>query len=313
MNEYDFIRLNSENFSDLLDLMAVINGVAPDPMQLQRKYETQAIGAAHVGFLAYAKGEKKAAAFYGVFPVRLFLNNAEVLAAQSGDTMTHPNHRGKGLFVALAQKTYAIAAQEGIQLVFGFPNQNSYPGFVKKLGWQHPYNMTAIDIWTPSVPFNILIKKTSSLAKYQRKWLMFLLTRFFNPVVNLPEPCSSVIGSGAFGVLRDQAYWDYKRGRNAAYQIGGATVLLKYDGDLVVGDILAPDETITSVIRRLQVVAALAGIVRIKTYCSPKSDLAQILSRKGRARESLAYGYVAFNASLQPDQLQFTYFDYDTF
>ena len=313
MNEYDFIRLNSENFSDLLDLMTVINGVAPDPIQLQRKYETQAIGAPHIGFLAYAKGEKKAAAFYGVFPVRLYLDHAEVLAAQSGDTMTHPNHRGKGLFIALAQKTYTVAAQEGIQLVFGFPNRNSYPGFVKKLGWQHPYTMAAIDIWTPSVPFNFLSKKIPSLEKFQRKWLMFLLSKFFNPVVNPPESCSSVIGNRDFGVLRNQAYWDYKQGINAAYQISGATILLKYDGDLVIGDVLAPNEAIPSLIRRLQVVAALAGIVRIKTYCSPKSALAQILSRKGRVRESLAYGYVAFNASLHPERLQFTYFDYDTF
>lgn len=313
MNEYDLIRLNSENFSHLLDLMTVINGVAPDPIRLQRKYDTRAIGAAHIGFLAYAKGEKKAAAFYGVFPVRLILNNAEVLAAQSGDTMTHPNHRGKGLFVALAQKTYAVAAEEGIQLVFGFPNRNSYPGFVKKLDWQHPYTMTAIDIFVPSVPLNFISKKIFILAKLQHKWLMFLLSKFFGPVVNLPEPSSSVIGSGASGVIRDQAYWDYKQGRNVAYQIGGATVLLKYDGDLVIGDIMAPDAAIPSVIRRLQVVATLAGIVRLKTYCSPKSALAQILSRKGRIRESLAYGYVAFNASLQPEQLQFTYFDYDTF
>jgi hypothetical protein len=55
MNKYDLIRLNSENFSELLDLMTVINGIAPDPMQLQKSMEPSTIRAVYIGFLAYAK------------------------------------------------------------------------------------------------------------------------------------------------------------------------------------------------------------------------------------------------------------------
>ena len=41
---------------------------------------------------------------------------------------------------ALARMTYFEAFEQGIELIFGFPNKNSYPGFVK-LGWTFRENM----------------------------------------------------------------------------------------------------------------------------------------------------------------------------
>lgn len=50
---------------------------------------------------------------------------------QSGDTMVHPDYRGRGIFM----KILAYAAQElqaeGYAAIFGFANGNSYPGFLK--------------------------------------------------------------------------------------------------------------------------------------------------------------------------------------
>jgi GNAT superfamily N-acetyltransferase len=313
MKDYDLVRLSLSNFPDLLELMWIINGVAPDEEQLRRKYDTRGFGAENIGYLAYKHGDKAAAAYYGVFPLRVMLDDREILAAQSGDTMTHPNHRGKGLFIALARKTYELAEQEGVKFVFGFPNSNSYPGFVNKLGWQHPYNMIAINIIVPSLPLNLLGKHTPALARLQRKWLELLLELFFVKVDQLPEKFSSVRADGACGVIRDQVYWDYKRASCNAYRMGEAVFLMKCDGDISIGDVVVPGGEIGPVLRRLRIAAALAGIVRIKTYCSPTSQLAELLGRQGFTRESLAYGYVAFEEGLQLDKLEFTYADYDTF
>jgi len=56
-----------------------------------------------------------------------------VIAAQSGDAMTNFAYTGKGFFTQLGEKTDALLKAENIEFVYGFPNQNSYPGYIKKL------------------------------------------------------------------------------------------------------------------------------------------------------------------------------------
>ena len=77
------------------------------------------------------------AASYAAWPVALTLNGQPVKAAQSMDTMTHPEYRGRGLFTLLAEKCYGVLAERGYQVIYGFPNANSYPGFIRRLNWDH--------------------------------------------------------------------------------------------------------------------------------------------------------------------------------
>jgi hypothetical protein len=51
-------------------------------------------------------------------------------------TVTHPEHRGKGLFKRLAQMSYDYAAVNGFEFVIGVANANSYPGFIKYFDFQ---------------------------------------------------------------------------------------------------------------------------------------------------------------------------------
>jgi GNAT superfamily N-acetyltransferase len=67
------------------------------------------------------------------------------MAAQSLDTLTTAEYRGRGVFTTLAAAVYARAAAEGMRLVYGFPNKNSVHGLFVKLDW------TALD----PVPFLI--------------------------------------------------------------------------------------------------------------------------------------------------------------
>ena len=46
-------------------------------------------------------------------------------------TVTHPAHRGKGLFKTLARQSYETAREEHYEFVIGVANANSYPGFIK--------------------------------------------------------------------------------------------------------------------------------------------------------------------------------------
>jgi hypothetical protein len=73
---------------------------------------------------------------YTVTPT--YLNHAgdRVLACQSGDTMVHPDYQGRGLFVRTAVESYRDLLSQGFAMVFGFPNKNSFPGFIRKLDWE---------------------------------------------------------------------------------------------------------------------------------------------------------------------------------
>lgn len=58
------------------------------------------------------------------------------MGAQSVDTMTAVHFRHQGIFESLARLTFERCRKLGVDLVYGFPNQNSYHGLVSKLGFE---------------------------------------------------------------------------------------------------------------------------------------------------------------------------------
>lgn len=73
---------------------------------------------------------------YSVMPMMLNVMGRPVPACQSVDTAVHPDHRGQRMFEATASDCYAWCANEKLMAVIGFPNANSYPGFVRTLAWK---------------------------------------------------------------------------------------------------------------------------------------------------------------------------------
>lgn len=83
----------------------------------------------------YAMHSNTVAAIYTAMPVVFKVNQSMANALQSIDTITDAAHRGKGLFPKLAKQLYSDAPSSHYKLVYGFPNENSAPGFFNKLGW----------------------------------------------------------------------------------------------------------------------------------------------------------------------------------
>jgi GNAT superfamily N-acetyltransferase len=73
---------------------------------------------------------------YAVVPVSVQVADSPVKAVFSMTTMTHPDYSGRGIFTFLAQEVYRTCAQQGFSFAYGFPNDNSYPGFTQKLKWK---------------------------------------------------------------------------------------------------------------------------------------------------------------------------------
>jgi hypothetical protein len=85
---------------------------------------------------SFAESGEETAALYATVPARFVLFNRDAMAAQSLDTMVDERYRGYGLFIRLARSVYERMTSEGVPFVFGFPNRNSFPGFISKLAWQ---------------------------------------------------------------------------------------------------------------------------------------------------------------------------------
>ncbi|MEP1094465.1 MAG: GNAT family N-acetyltransferase [Cyclobacteriaceae bacterium] len=99
-------------------------------------------------FLAFDdnKAPPALAGIYALFPVTFKIGGENVKALQSLDTLTDSDYRGMGLFSRLSSMTYRDCSEEGYQMIYGFPNENSAHGFFNKLGW----------VEVADVPFMIL-------------------------------------------------------------------------------------------------------------------------------------------------------------
>lgn len=114
-------------------------------------------------YYAIDKRSGDVAAIYTYLPMKLKCMDNVVTAMQSFDTLTDFRHRSKGLFIRLASKLEKEEALKDNELVYGFPNENSVHGFVKKLGFTYfgeaPFLIKPMSIFY--VLKKLLKKKTS--------------------------------------------------------------------------------------------------------------------------------------------------------
>lgn len=125
----DDLRRYTEIFSACFPAAGKLGDVA----YLEWLYRQNPLGEA-VGF--NAMDGDTLAAHYICTRALIELDGVPTPALLSLNTATHPDYQGRGLFTRLAEHTYAAGAAEGAGLVYGVANDNSTPGFVRKLGFQ---------------------------------------------------------------------------------------------------------------------------------------------------------------------------------
>lgn len=81
-----------------------------------------------------ARDGDKVIASDGLLPVPVLIGGQRHLAAWSIKTMTHPDYQRRGIFRSMTEYSLARARNLGIQLILGFANSESYPGY-EKFGW----------------------------------------------------------------------------------------------------------------------------------------------------------------------------------
>lgn len=132
-NEYEIVKgIADDNELENYRLCFEKNGTQRDLKNLQWLHQQNL---ANTNTIYYAMYSNDVAAIYTAMPVIFNINGKKKIALQSIDTITDVEHRGKGLFPRLAKKLYDDAIEKEFELVYGFPNENSAPGFFKKLQW----------------------------------------------------------------------------------------------------------------------------------------------------------------------------------
>jgi GNAT superfamily N-acetyltransferase len=314
MSDYRFEKLNDDNIRHLSEIYKSAYGKEIDISSLMKKFDTSVFGDKNVGFIAFSNATEKPAAFYGVFPCFLLIDGNKIYAAQSGDTMTHKDHQGKGLFVSLAKATYEFAQSRGIKVVFGFPNQNSYPGFVRKLDWQHHEDLLAYVVRAKCIPM-IRIKKWFGISNtFHLKIANLILS-----ILKKGKPFkSSVIDEQFGGVDRSDDFIKYKTySPNHLISFCGKSVWVKPEGMfLKVGDIENCSESdFHKILNRLKVVCFFTGLPYLRFHVSPNTCTERLLIKYGAIKHEQSYpiGYVDFGCNFDMKRVKFTMADNDTF
>ncbi|MBK7966362.1 MAG: hypothetical protein IPK10_14485 [Bacteroidetes bacterium] len=140
--------------------------------------------------------------------------------------MTHKNHGGKGLFTKLASLTYELCKTYNLAFVFGFPNYNSYPGFVKKLNWVCPDTLNEYKLTVKTIPLMKIAKKIAFFKPFFLQYFK-LINSCFRSFAS--EFKSSALTKDVGGLNRTKAFLDYKMkvGGSVILSIGGVNVWLK--------------------------------------------------------------------------------------
>lgn len=308
---YQYKRVDESCYSDLVSLFKSAFGQTTTVAYYQNKFNTAYLGVKHLGFLAYDESNQPAA-FYGVFPYMMEYKGKKILGAQSGDTMTHPKHAGKGLFTTLGKMTNLLAKQEGVQLMFGLPNKFSYRGLVKSLQWSHVSDMRNYTLKVFTFPLSAICKKYPFLLPLYNRYVNFKLkgmkaeASFFK---------SSAIYKDNGGVCRDDAFYNYKKFyNNHIIRLGKHNVWFKVDGALFIGDIeYIEGADIKFLIDLIEMLAFRLGCIEVVfPVCTGTLwdlSLNPILS----SSKGLALCLIDLQSGLPLDKFKFSAADFDTF
>ena len=309
--EYHIDRLNSGNLTDLEKLHTLVYDKLPRPGFFAKKYDTAFTAVNYTGFIAY-NTQQLPIAFYGVIPCFMRFGDKIVLAAQSADTMTHPRYRNKGLFVQLANLTFQLCHNIGIQLLFGFPNQNSLPGFINKLEWQITEHMDYFILRvSPFLDGARFFRKLPVLKNFHNVYAGWLLKKYLLPQQGIDN---SVFVDGYAGVYRDHQYLKYKTySTTQVIKIGPSTLWVKLSNELVIGDMARLPADFDGVIARLRKLSRKLGLKEIHFHASPGTTLHALFAERFNPIPSFPVIFKDLAGGTVINKIKFTTADIDTF
>lgn len=316
MNKEPYIitQITDNSYSDIQSLYLLSFGYKSSIDDIKNKYNTSEFGLKNIGFLAKSQNNEPAA-YYGVFPLRLNYNSKDYLIAQSGDTMTTPNHRKKGLFIQLAKETYQLCQEKRMSMVFGFPNKNSYPGFKYKLDWVFTGFMQKFTLQINTIPLCELSSKFQMLKPIYNKYVKMRISKYLIDFDQINLDAFNFSNTNG-QIKKDISFFKYKTKRDSVFliNIDGFILLVKSSTHLYVGEIgKIEKDQIESLISSTRKLARKLACKKVIFNFSKNHWMYNILKEKIEPSEGLPIGFYLMDKSIDPEKIQFSSADYDTF
>jgi hypothetical protein len=108
---------------------------------------------------------ERVAGFQSFFYWPVVMEGNEVCSYQSGNSLVHPDYRGKGLFGKMLNYIHEPDSGFHADLLIGFPVEASYNSFMRN-GWKNPFNL----LWYIK-PMNPVLSLFSSPENQLRKMM----------------------------------------------------------------------------------------------------------------------------------------------
>jgi hypothetical protein len=239
---------------------------------------------------------------YAGIPTRYRLNNRDLTAMVSVDTMTAPEFQRRGLLSAVGQHTYSVWRAAGIPFVIGLPNER-WGSRANALGWQTLFPLQWLT--RPLRPEQTLARKTRLPFLTRFSFLSDLWNTFTSPRLITSLTVRAVEHAGAefdmlwqmcaslISVIRDRAWvqWRYLDAPTFNYRVllaerGPHPVgYLAYRLDPPTGliaDLFAPDRaTRHTLLAHALRMMRVANIETVATLAMPHTPLHYDLRRAG--------------------------------
>ncbi len=301
-NEYYIERFDESRIKDLEMLFAAVYKKKSAQNYFFKKYDTAYTGVSYIGYIAYK--EEIPIAFYGVIPCFIRYENEIILSAQSADTMTHPDHRYKSLFLELSKMCFDLCKRNNINLIFGFPNQNSYHGAIK-LGWQLSEVMECFQINVEQKIYKKILKKIDKGNT----------DRVLKPyITNEKGLTNSVVKDGFSGVYRDENYMQYKTySKTYVLKNGESKIWVSVGGSLTIGDMLCNKSNFENTINAIKKIAVSLGIPVIYFHACKNTSTQKLFSEIFQSVPSFPALFQNFTDYIDIKKIKFTFADIDIF
>lgn len=163
------------------------------PEYLSWQYATNPSGQA-LGYSAIYDG--KIVGHFSTLPIEHYIYGRRTKGLLALNLVTHPEHRGKGLFLEMCRRTFDDAVSSDYQYIIGVANQNSTHGLVDRLGFELVSSLDVIAGYG-----NLMLDKQSDYA-FRSLWdHEKLIWRLSNPSARYYLNNDSIIcPTGKFGI-----------------------------------------------------------------------------------------------------------------
>jgi len=152
------------------------------------------------GVLHVADDKEKVVGMVSITPKQLCINGRLRIGVEIGDTFTDYNYQHQGIFTTLVNSIRESALQQGMDFIYGTPNENSLPGYERKCNFVTIPSVNMCNLVRPLDMEAILRAKINSalLAKILGPWLHLgfkMLYRVKSPQLGKQDVKFSLVSS----------------------------------------------------------------------------------------------------------------------